>query len=190
MPERVDRFRSAFVEIEKKAAELQSWRRALDHSFGSPSLSFVAAVLTAVDPDRFSFYLAGKLKPAYEEFVGEWPGGTLGERYAQVVSFVVNVHDALERQGAPVRDLIDAQGFLYLRDHIGPPVIKKPTTPPVEVQGQPPLPAATAELARSLFVPQDWMQNIVGLLDEKQQVIFYGPPGTGKTFIAQHLASI
>lgn len=115
--ERVDRFRSAFVEIEERAAQLPSWHE--NWTIVAASLSFVAAVLTAVDPHRFTFYLSGKLKPAYEEFVGEWPGGTLGERYEQVVSFVVDVRHALKRQGAPVRDMIDAQSFLYLRETIG-----------------------------------------------------------------------
>ncbi len=183
--ERVDQFRPAFAEIEERAARLQSWNP--NHSVRKPTLAFVAAVLMAVDPHRFSPYLSNKIKPAYEEFVGEWPGEPLGERYAQVVSFVVQVSGALERQGAPVQDLIDAQGFLYLRDHNGPPVKQKPTTKTVDVPGQPPLPAVTAELARSLFFPEDWLQNIVELLGEKQQVIFYGPPGTGKTYIAQAL---
>jgi hypothetical protein len=47
---------------------------------------------------------------------------------------------------------------------------------------------ATAELAQSLHVSQDWLQLCVDLLNDRPQLIFYGPPGTGKTYIAQHLA--
>ena len=47
---------------------------------------------------------------------------------------------------------------------------------------------ASAELAESLHVTQDWLQLCVDLLNDRPQLIFYGPPGTGKTFIAQHLA--
>ena len=44
------------------------------------------------------------------------------------------------------------------------------------------------DLADTLYVPTDFLQNIVTLLEEKKQVIFQGPPGTGKTFVAQELA--
>ncbi len=40
----------------------------------------------------------------------------MGEIYERVADFVADVGDALRRQGAPARDLIDAQSFLYLRD--------------------------------------------------------------------------
>jgi 5-methylcytosine-specific restriction protein B len=47
-------------------------------------------------------------------------------------------------------------------------------------------------LAEKLFVPTDWLIEVVGQIEESKQVIFYGPPGTGKTFIgkaiAKHLA--
>jgi 5-methylcytosine-specific restriction protein B len=49
------------------------------------------------------------------------------------------------------------------------------------------------ELARTLLVPEEWLEEVVGQIIQSKQVIFYGPPGTGKTFIgkaiAQHLAS-
>jgi 5-methylcytosine-specific restriction protein B len=44
-------------------------------------------------------------------------------------------------------------------------------------------------LADKLLLPQDWLAEVVDLLDEKRQVIFYGPPGTGKTWTAQRLAT-
>ena len=48
-------------------------------------------------------------------------------------------------------------------------------------------------LARSLLVPKEWLEEVVGQITQSKQVIFYGPPGTGKTFIgkaiAQYLAS-
>jgi 5-methylcytosine-specific restriction protein B len=45
-----------------------------------------------------------------------------------------------------------------------------------------------AQLATELCVPSSWLEEVVGLLREKRQVIFQGPPGTGKTFIARRLA--
>ncbi len=44
------------------------------------------------------------------------------------------------------------------------------------------------DLAASLYLPTEFLQNIETLLDEKKQVIFQGPPGTGKTYVAQALA--
>jgi 5-methylcytosine-specific restriction enzyme B len=63
-----------------------------------------------------------------------------------------------------------------------------PPTPPVQLEASvPTLPAATAELAARLHVDQDWLQETVDVLQDRQQVIFYGPPGTGKTYIARAL---
>ncbi|RRQ27385.1 AAA family ATPase [Rhodococcus sp. Eu-32] len=50
------------------------------------------------------------------------------------------------------------------------------------------LPDASADLARRLHVPQEWLQECVDLLRDRPQLIFYGPPGTGKTYIAKELA--
>jgi 5-methylcytosine-specific restriction enzyme B len=47
---------------------------------------------------------------------------------------------------------------------------------------------ATDDMARRLFLPRDWLQEILDLLDEKGQIVFYGPPGTGKTYVARELA--
>jgi 5-methylcytosine-specific restriction protein B len=49
------------------------------------------------------------------------------------------------------------------------------------------VPQVGEAVARSLFVPHSWLQEIVDLLNEKKQLVFYGPPGTGKTFVAQAL---
>jgi hypothetical protein len=106
-------------------------------------------------------------------------------------------------RGVALRDLLDAQGIAYWLSTGGAPAdwseedkqafesfcqgtVTTPT-PPTTDPDQPPLPAATPALAEPLYVPQDWLQKIIGLLNEKQQVIFYGPPGTGKTYIAQAL---
>ena len=43
-------------------------------------------------------------------------------------------------------------------------------------------------LARELYLPVSFLEEIKLLLEEKRQVIFQGPPGTGKTFVAQELS--
>ena len=43
-------------------------------------------------------------------------------------------------------------------------------------------------LARELFVPTSWLQEVIGQITDSKQSIFYGPPGTGKTFIARAIS--
>jgi 5-methylcytosine-specific restriction protein B len=50
------------------------------------------------------------------------------------------------------------------------------------------LPDPTPALAKELFVPLDWLTELVDLLRERKQLVLYGPPGTGKTFLAQAVA--
>jgi MoxR-like ATPase len=61
----------------------------------------------------------------------------------------------------------------------------QPPEPPAEAT----LPPATDELAESVFLTRAWLDDVLGLLREKRQLIFYGPPGTGKTYVAQALAA-
>jgi 5-methylcytosine-specific restriction protein B len=51
------------------------------------------------------------------------------------------------------------------------------------------LPDATDDLAESLNVDREWLNECIELLRDRPQLIFYGPPGTGKTYIAQKLAT-
>ena len=44
------------------------------------------------------------------------------------------------------------------------------------------------ELATKLLVDPSRLREVVGLLEDKRQVILYGPPGTGKTYLARKLA--
>lgn len=55
---------------------------------------------------------------------------------------------------------------------------------------QPSTPSGVASLdalAAELLVEGAWLEEVVGLLEEKRQVIFQGPPGTGKTYVARRL---
>ncbi|NEE01149.1 AAA domain-containing protein [Phytoactinopolyspora halotolerans] len=52
----------------------------------------------------------------------------------------------------------------------------------------PSLRSANAELAMRLHIEQEWLQESLDVLQDRQQVIFYGPPGTGKTYLARALA--
>lgn len=52
----------------------------------------------------------------------------------------------------------------------------------------PELSEATDELEGQLHLDRSWIQRLIDLLQDRQQVILYGPPGTGKSYLAQHLA--
>lgn len=59
---------------------------------------------------------------------------------------------------------------------------------PPSVAVVPDLPAATDELAASVHMPREDLQEMIEVLQDRQQLVFYGPPGTGKTFVAQAIA--
>jgi len=60
------------------------------------------------------------------------------------------------------------------------PSMPRPATPV--------LPAVTDQLASTLHLPRQWLQEMIDLLQVRQQIVFYGPPGTGKTYVARELA--
>ena len=61
-----------------------------------------------------------------------------------------------------------------------------PRTPGGNGKGPQPDPIDSA--AADLLIDRSFLDDIVGLLKDKGQVILYGPPGTGKTFLARRLA--
>jgi hypothetical protein len=57
-----------------------------------------------------------------------------------------------------------------------------------EQQREPNAVESLDSLADRLLVEPGWLAEVVGLLEEKRQIIFQGPPGTGKTYVARTLA--
>ena len=49
------------------------------------------------------------------------------------------------------------------------------------------LPMPDDALAKRLFLPVEWLQETIDLLNDKRQIVLYGPPGTGKTYLALEL---
>jgi 5-methylcytosine-specific restriction protein B len=62
------------------------------------------------------------------------------------------------------------------------------TAPTPQIAVVPLVRPATPELARKLNVEQGHLQEVIRLLQTRQQVVFYGPPGTGKTYLGTAIA--
>lgn len=95
----------------------------------------------------------------------------------------------LEEQGSVV-DLTDALSIISAWSAAEPVV--DGTTPETTALPQPvvvpQLREATADLATKLHVERDDINEVIRLLQTRQQIVFYGPPGTGKTYLAGKIA--
>ena len=96
-------------------------------------------------------------------------------------------------------DLLDQQGTIVdvtagleaLNDYVDPPgngSVQEGSGGGTERGGVPQLPAMTESLAAAVYMPQPALQEIIDLLQARQQIVFYGPPGTGKTYLAKKLS--
>ena len=192
LAERVDYFRLALDDVQEQLSNkpdgfLPKWRRF------TPALSFVAVVLAAYDPTRFTFYARNALRHGYEKYAPAetWPTGTRGEIYVEMCDFVGSVADALKEGGAQVQDLIDAQSFVWLsfgndeessEPAAGPGPTPAPTTIDIDLVAK--------DLAQAVYWPEERARKLVALIQRWGQILFQGPPGTGKTFVAETLARL
>ncbi|WP_458107201.1 AAA family ATPase [Arthrobacter sp. R3-55] len=95
----------------------------------------------------------------------------------------------LEEQGSVV-DLTDALSIISAWSSAEPVVdgtTPGPTAPP-QPAVVPQLREATVDLATKLHVQREDIQEVIRLLQTRQQIVFYGPPGTGKTYLAGKIA--
>ncbi|MDQ6884557.1 MAG: AAA family ATPase [Candidatus Dormibacteraeota bacterium] len=190
--QRVDSFRDQLYivgqALEKKGGFLPDWR------LFRVSLSFAAVVLGGFDPARYTFYSKGALRYGYEQYAAgtDWPNGTMGETYTAVCEFVGAVAQELRAKGVPVRDLIDAQSFVWIkfRESNEPKVKEAATAVTAPRETELDRTTIAVDLAKSVYWPLDRAQHLVELVHRWGQVLFQGPPGTGKTFVAETLARL
>ncbi|WP_219816086.1 McrB family protein [Arthrobacter sp. B1805] len=96
----------------------------------------------------------------------------------------------LEEQGSVV-DLTDGlsaiSDWYSEEDPTEPGTEEEPAAKP-QPAVVPQLRPASTELAAKLHVDLESLQEVVRLLQTRQQIVFYGPPGTGKTYLAGKIA--
>jgi len=115
-------------------------------------------------------------------------------RYVVFLDLLDELAERMEARGIPVQDRLDAQGLIWWITSAAPPedwpeAEKEAFLAYQRGKGERGPGQNLRALARTLLLePDDWLEDVVRLLDQKGQVIFYGPPGTGKTYVAQKLA--
>jgi hypothetical protein len=122
--------------------------------------------------------------------------------YAGWLSLLEELRLRMLTAGVVVGDLLDAQGLVWWLvqgdlpddwsedEHVALATFREGSG--IETALPPPphdgvLPKVDAQLAAKLHLPAGWLDGLLGMLEEKKQLILYGPPGTGKTFVAQHI---
>jgi 5-methylcytosine-specific restriction enzyme B len=110
--------------------------------------------------------------------VGDLPApvpNLLGTPSRSVID-LTDAHDYLQKVLVVVEDEVDEPGEPELDQVL-----------PSSSTVKPDLRRATDELARLLNTDRAWLDEYIGLLEARQQVIVHGPPGTGKTYLANKI---
>ena len=193
LAERVDGFREQLyatqVLLKERGGFQANW------NLIAISMNFVAMLLGGYDPENYIFYAYGKLRKAFTDFGAEWPKGSAGHKYTVVCDFAKDVGQSLAAAGVKVKDLIDVQGFLWVRgepDGTPPPPIgvRITSTFPPSKPSVVDLEQAAKDLAAEAYWPVERARELVHMTDRWGQLLFQGPPGTGKTYVAELLASL
>ena len=118
---------------------------------------------------------------ANESALYEYALGFLDVVIEEAAARGLTLNNRLEAQSIVWRVITDNSEWIYdPTDDYDEPESPTPTESPA--------PPDMSALAQDLRLPQDFLEKIETLLEDKRQIIFQGPPGTGKTFVARALA--
>ena len=105
--------------------------------------------------------------------------------YEHALSFLDRFIEEAAKRGLTLRHRLDAQSVTWaIRED--PRGDKDGVETPDDEDEPKPIHLQT--LAKDVYLPVEFLEKIVTLLEDKKQVIFQGPPGTGKTYVAKALA--
>ena len=144
----------------------------------SARVNVVSVLLMGLNTEEYAPYRWSLFSEAYAQTGYLQPGeqSTEGEIYKHALDFLDRFIAEAAQRGLTLRHRLDAQSVLWaLRGRSGGPP-ERPEQPHLK------------RLAADLHLPEDFLEGIEILLEEKRQVVFQGPPGTGKTYVARALA--
>jgi 5-methylcytosine-specific restriction enzyme B len=140
-------------------------------------------VATVADDQLYAGVITGE-----PEFTGEKEA-----RLQRPVTWTPAAVDSVAELAAPLDTEIEQQGTVVditAAAELLAQLLDTGETPrDTQPSGPPQLAAATQELADTLHFGLPWLQKVVNLLQDHQQIVLYGPPGTGKTYFARKLAN-
>ncbi len=177
-------------------------------SSGSGSRTAVVAVLLmGLDPEQFPPFRISVFGRVYDEVGYGKPaqGAEEAEIYEHALGFLDRFMDEASERGLELRHRLDAQSVVWAIDRSGvePPEEETESEEedfdlpfPEDETDLPHLPEPEAEPPYSLddiindgcFLEPSDLEQMLGRLKNRKNLILQGPPGTGKTWLAKRLA--
>lgn len=167
---------------------------------GSDLLRVLALLLLGANPEEWPPMTAGALAKACKltGYPPPSPGSDEGQRYRYALTFLDRLIKEGAGRGVQLQDHLEAQGLMWAvtewevpdgwTDDEKAAVLAWRGGRPAAVGPVPAGARSLQQLADELFMPLDFITDVVDLLRARKQIILYGPPGTGKTYLARKLA--
>ncbi len=145
-------------------------------------MNLISELLMAVDvwnypPFRVRFFENIYRRTGYPQAEKNADEATL---YEHALGFLDRFKFEASKRGLDLRNPLYAQSVAWQIPYVVDPIVGGNGVDTVEPD--------LAALAQRTYLTEDFLADIVELLEDKKQVIFQGPPGTGKTYVAQELA--
>ena len=156
--------------------------------------NIISALLMGVNATDYPPFRIRAFDAAYKRVGYDSPerGADEAAQYEHALGFLDKVIEEAVMRGLTLNNRLEAQSIVWHVRGDDSDWIYNPTDDDDEPESQPPTespaPPDMATLAQDLRLPQDFLEEIQTLLEDKRQIIFQGPPGTGKTFVARALA--
>lgn len=141
--------------------------------------NIASVLLMGLDVEEYPPFRIRVFKKACVRTGFELPerGADEAELYEHFLEFLDYFIEEMKKHDLHLDHRLDAQGMVWQLQNELP-----------QLGAQPVSPKKLNELADELLFSTNFLNEILAMLDDKQQVIFQGPPGTGKTYVAQELA--
>ena len=147
----------------------------------------VSVLLMGLDAERYPPFRTRAFEKAYDltGYGRPQSGSDEAALYGYALDFLDRFIDEASANGLEIPHRLDAQGIVWGILTYGDEMPEEDE----ESDDDPETVIDFATLAKGLYLPAGFLEEIDTLLEDKKQVIFQGPPGTGKTYVAQKLAA-